>query len=122
MLTGLFKIFFIAIVMDLVTGIIAAGYEGRIKSATMRRGLWTTMGEVVALAFMTSVCTIMPELLQMAEFVISAMLFKEGVSICENLGRAGLWIPPWMKRALEVFSDDIDNNIPTNIKDKIKKK
>lgn len=119
MLTSLFKIFFIAIAADLITGIIAAGYEGRIKSATMRKGLWTTMGEVVALAFMTSVCTIMPELLQIAELIISAMLFKEGISICENLGRAGLWIPPWIKKALEVFSDDIDN-LPDNIKDKIK--
>lgn len=119
MLTNLFKIYFIAIAADFATGVIAAGYEGRIKSATMRRGLWTTMGEVTALALMVSVCTLAPEMMDIAKLIVSAMLFKEGVSICENLGRAGIWMPPWVKKALEVFSEDTDK-IPQNIKDKIK--
>lgn len=119
MLTNLFKLYFIAIAADFATGVIAAGYEGRIKSATMRRGLWTTISEVTALALMATICTLVPELLDIAELIISAMLFKEGVSICENLGRAGMWLPPWIKKALEVFSEDTDK-IPSNIKDKIK--
>ena len=120
MLTRLFQVYFISIGADFVTGVIAAGYEGRIKSATMRRGLWTTISEVAALGLMVSVCSIMPELLNIAEFIITAMLFKEGVSICENLGRAGVWLPSWIRQALQVFSEDTDR-LPSNIKDKINK-
>lgn len=115
---NLFKAFFIAIAADLITGIIAAGYEGRLKSSTMRRGLWTTMGELTALTLMIFISQLVPETVSMVEFVLMAMLFKEGVSICENLGRAGMWIPPWMRKALESFSEDI----PTHMKDKVDKK
>lgn len=120
MLTKLFQVYFIAIGSDFITGVIAAGYEGRIKSATMRRGLWTTISEVAALGLMVSVCNLMPELLNIAELIVTAMLFKEGVSICENLGRAGVWLPSWIKQALQVFSED-SGKLPSNIKDKLDK-
>lgn len=119
MIENLFMVFFIEIAADFITGIIAAGYEGKLKSSKMRRGLWTTMGEVTALALMMSICNLVPESLSVAKLVLSAMIFKEGISICENLGRAGMWIPSWIKKALECFSEDTDS-LPSNIKDKLK--
>lgn len=121
MLTNLFKVYLVAIAADFITGVLAAGYEGRIKSATMRRGLWTTISEVTALALLSVICGLEPDLLSLAELIVSAMLFKEGVSICENLGRAGMWLPAWLKKALEIFSEDT-SRLPSNIKDEIDKK
>lgn len=121
MMTNLFKLYFIAIVADFITGVWAAGYEGRIKSSKMRRGLWTTISEATALGLMITICGVMPELLNIADFIISAMLIKEGISICENLGRAGMWLPPWLKKALEACSEDT-SKLPDDIKNKINKK
>ena len=113
---GLFKVYFISIISDLVTGIWAAGYEGRLKSSTMRKGLWTTVSEITALIIMQLICTVMPEIQTCVDFVVLAMIFKEGVSICENLGRAGMWLPPSLKKTLEAFSEN-----PMSAKDHIKK-
>ena len=36
-------------------------------------------------------------------------IFKEGLSICENLTRLDVWLPESLKRALEVGANKVEN-------------
>lgn len=112
----LFKLYFLAIATDFATGVIAAGFEGRLKSRTMSKGLWTTCGEFILLLVSYTGFSLLPELTYIANFFILSMIIKELISINENLVRSNIKMPKWIKHSLEVYDKNADENGPKNSK------
>lgn len=111
-LNTLFQLYFLVIVGDFITGVIAAGYEGRLKSRTMSKGLWTTCGEVVLLLLSSTAFGLVPNLSSVGDFFVLGMIVKEVISINENLVRANIKTPKWIKNSLEVYDKNNDENGP----------
>lgn len=108
----LIKLYFLLIMADFVTGIIAAGYEGRLKSRTMSKGLWTTFGEIVLLLVLYGGFCLVPSLEDVGNFFVMGMIAKELISINENLARANVKIPQWSKNWLEIYDKENDKIKP----------
>ena len=84
-LENLFTIFFIAIVIDFLTGVLVAAKEGKLKSRTCSNGIFRTMGEFVILTIFLCIDYLIPNISAMLSTFIIAFIFKEGLSIIENL-------------------------------------
>lgn len=119
-LDSLFIIFFVAIIVDFVTGVIAAAREGRLKSRTCSDGMFRSIGECIVLICAMFLAYIIPNdvsveflgvtitfVMLVGVFMIG-FIFKEGLSICENLKRMGVWIPNSIKNSLEAGINKID--------------
>lgn len=108
-LTDLFKIFFIAIIVDFITGVLVAGKEGRLKSRTCSNGMFRSIGECIILMLFIIVTYIVPSVSDICEVFIIGFIFKEGLSIIENLIGLDVWVPDSLKRLLEVGVNKIEN-------------
>lgn len=108
-LENLFMLFFGAIIIDFVTGVMVAAKEGKIKSRTCSNGIFRTMGEFVILTIFLCIDYIIPGLSGMLSTFVIAFVFKEGLSIIENLIKLDVYIPNSIKRTLEVGVDKIEN-------------
>ena len=105
----LFKVFFIAIVVDFVTGVLVAAKKGRLKSRTCSNGMFRSIGECVVLGIFMSVDYLVPSLNSILVTFIAGFIFKEGLSIVENLVNLDVWIPESIKKTLQVETDKINN-------------
>ena len=108
-LENLFMIFFIAIIIDFLTGVLVGAKEGRLKSRTCSNGIFRTMGEFIILTIFLCIDYIIPGLSGMLSTFVIAFVFKEGLSIIENLIRLDVYIPNSIKRALEVGVEKVEN-------------
>lgn len=108
-LENLFILFFIAIVIDFLTGVLASAKEGRLKSRTCSNGIFRTMGEFIILTIFLCIDYIIPNISAMLSTFIIAFIFKEGLSIIENLIKLDVYIPNSIKRALEVGVEKVEN-------------
>ena len=97
----LLKLFFIAIVVDFVTGILASAKEGRLKSRTCSNGMFRSLGECVVLLILMTVSYYIPSIEFLCKTFTLGFVFKEALSITENLARLGVWIPTYLKDMLE---------------------
>ena len=107
-LKTLFTLFFIAIILDFISGIIASAKEGRLKSRTCSDGMFRSIGECLILFIFITVSKYIPSLEEMFKVFMLGFIFKESLSIVENLVRLGVWIPESIKRLLEVGVDKVD--------------
>ena len=105
----LFKVFFIAIVVDFVTGVLVAAKKGRLKSRTCSNGMFRSIGECIVLGIFMSVDYLVPSLNSILVTFIAGFIFKEGLSIVENLVNLDVWIPESIKKTLQVETDKINN-------------
>lgn len=104
----LFYIFFASIIVDFVTGVLVALKEGRLKSRTCRNGMFQSIGECIVLLTFVFIAYLIPSIsIVLSSFTIG-FIFKEGLSICENLTRLDVWIPSSIRKGLEVGKDKID--------------
>ena len=78
-LENLFMLFFWAIIIDFVTGVLASAKEGRLKSRTCSNGIFRTMGEFVILTIFLCIDYIIPNISGMLSTFIIAFIFKEGL-------------------------------------------
>ena len=108
-LENLFMIFFIAIVIDFITGVLVAGKEGKLKSRTCSNGIFRTMGEFIVLTVFLCLDYLIPSISFMLSTFILGFLFKEALSIIENLIRLDVYIPSSIKKMLEVGVEKIEN-------------
>ena len=108
-LETLFLIFFVAIIVDFITAILVAAKLGRLKSRTCSNGMFRSIGECIVLVMLVFIATYVPgcELL-FSTFVIG-FIFKEGLSIIENLVQLDVWIPESIKCMLSIYVDRVDN-------------
>ena len=108
-LENLFIIFFGAIVIDFVTGVLASAKEGKLKSRTCSSGMFRSIGECIVLIMFLIVECLAPSLRTVLSTFIIGFIFKESLSVAENLVRLDVWIPDSIKKMLEVGVEKIEN-------------
>ena len=108
-LENLFTLFFWVIVIDFITGVLASAKEGKLKSRTCSNGIFRTMGEFVILTIFLCIDYLIPGISAMLSTFIIAFIFKEGLSIIENLIKLDVYIPNSIKKALEVGVEKVEN-------------
>ena len=109
-----FKLFFIAVCGDFITGVTASAKEGKLKSRRCSDGIFRSIGEVMILVMFMIVAELMPELHGIILTFIVGFMLKEALSICENLTRLGVWLPQSLTDALEVGKNKIDRGEDIN--------
>lgn len=105
----LFIVFFGAIVIDFVTGVLVAAKQGKLKSRTCSNGMFRSIGECIVLGIFLSIDYLVPSLNLMLSTFVVGFIFKEGLSIVENLVKLDVWIPNSIKRMLEVGVEKVDS-------------
>lgn len=105
----LFKAFFGAIAFDFITGVFKSFKKGKVESGVCADGLLQTTGECIYLLLLAFINKIFPCTSIILTILLLAFIFKEGISILENLYQLGVWIPKWVKKALEVCVEKIDS-------------
>ncbi len=105
----LFIVFFGAIVVDFITGVLVAAKQGKLKSRTCSNGMFRSIGECIVLGIFLGVDYLVPSLNLMLSTFVVGFIFKEGLSIVENLVKLDVWIPNSIKRMLEVGVEKVDS-------------
>lgn len=98
--------------IDFFTGFLNAWIKKSIKSCVMRQGLGKKAGEccVILIGLLLTKGMSAPiYLLGFFSFYIGLM---ELVSISENLDKLGVPLPKWLKKALGVLKDTLNNKSP----------
>ena len=108
-LENLFLLFFGAIIIDFITGVIVGAKEGKLKSRTCSNGIFRTMGEFVILTIFLCIDYLVPGISAILSTFIIGFIFKEGLSIIENLTKLDVYIPISIKKMLEVGVEKIEN-------------
>lgn len=105
----LFIVFFGAIVVDFITGVLVAAKKGKLKSRTCSNGMFRSIGECIVLGIFLSIDYLIPSLNLMLSTFVIGFIFKEGLSIIENLVNLDVWMPNSIKRMLEVGVEKVDS-------------
>ena len=105
----LFIIFFLAIVVDFLSGVLVAAKQGRLKSRTCSNGLFRSVGECIVLGIFLCLDYFIPSINLILSTFVLGFIFKEGLSITENLIQLDVWIPDSIKKMLEVGADKVNN-------------
>ena len=84
----LFKVFFIGIAIDFIAGILAAAKEGGLKSRRCSEGMFRSIGECIVLCIFIVLDYFIPQISAYIGTFIIGFIFKEGLSIVENLVRS----------------------------------
>ena len=108
-LNTLYTLFAFFIFLDNITGIIKAFKNCRIKSRTLRDGLFCSAGELVLLAMAIILVYFIPTTSLLIFMLIFFMALKELISILENLVEIGVRLPKWLIKGLKVYTDKIEN-------------
>ena len=108
-LETLFSIFFVAIIIDFITAILVAAKLGRLKSRTCSNGMFRSIGECIVLVMLVFIATYIPGCELLFSTFVVGFIFKEGLSIIENLVQLDVWIPESVKCMLSVYVDRVDN-------------
>ncbi len=105
----LFLVFFVAIVLDFLTGILVAARNGRLKSRTCSNGMFRSIGECIVLLVFIFISMYIPSMNLLFSTFMVGFIFKEALSIAENLVGLDVWIPDSIKRMLQVGVDKVNN-------------
>jgi len=108
--SSLLSILLTFVILDYITGVLAAGKEGKLSSEV---GLWgipkkVAIFAVVAVAHLVD--TVIGDAHLLRDAAIFFYLANELLSITENLGRLGVPIPKAIQRAVEVLRGKGDVN------------
>ena len=105
----LFLIFFGAIVTDFITGVLVAAKQGKLKSRTCSNGMFRSIGECIVLVIFILMDRLVPGLSLILSTFILGFVFKEGLSVVENLVQLDVWIPDSIKQTLEVGVNKVNS-------------
>ena len=105
----LFMIFFGAIVTDFITGVLVAAKQGKLKSRTCSNGMFRSIGECIVLVIFMLIDRSVPGLSLILSTFILGFVFKEGLSVVENLVQLDVWIPDSIKETLEVGANKVNS-------------
>lgn len=107
----LYKVFTICVTFDVLTGIIKALKLGRLKSRTLRDGLFGSVGELITLLLCIIATSLIPLVGTIVFILMLFMILKELYSIIENLVVIGVKFPTWLIKGLQVYTDQLDNGV-----------
>ena len=105
----LFMIFFGAIVTDFITGVLVAAKQGKLKSRTCSNGMFRSIGECIVLVIFMLIDRLVPELSLILSTFILGFIFKEGLSVVENLVQLDVWNPKTIKQMLEIDVNKVNS-------------
>ncbi|MGG4166133.1 phage holin family protein [Rossellomorea vietnamensis] len=93
----------IAVTLDYFTGMIASGLEGKLSSKYGVKGI----GRKVLIFSLVTVAHLIDTILTNQHFIRNATIIfylcNELISIIENVGRAGVPVPEFLRKAVEVL-------------------
>jgi toxin secretion/phage lysis holin len=101
--SALLDILLFFVVIDYITGIIAAGIHGELKSTVGLIGITKKIFIFIMVAVAYKIDTILGDVHFLRDTVIFFYLANELISIIENGGRLGVPIPPVMRKAVEIL-------------------
>ena len=103
--------------LDVITGTVNAWIKKEIDSAKLRKGLAKKMGEltVILMGELFVYAFGLPNLV--ASGISIYIVVMELISICENLEKMGVPIPKFVKRALAITNENIQNGSKDNNKE-----
>lgn len=107
-LETLYVVFSILVVADVTTGVIKAWKNGRLKSRTLRDGLFGSIGELIILLLSIAAAMLLPITVIVVYALLMFMILKELYSILENLIEIGARVPKWLVKGLKVYIDKFD--------------
>ena len=126
-------IFIVAMVMDYITGSLAARANNEWSSAVARQGLWHKLGEITAL-LVAALCDIaIKVILQSAAapildgveysncitlIVAIWYTFTELGSVIENAGKLGAPIPDWLRKGIAMLQSKLKDQPPDTATEK----
>ncbi|MFC7787050.1 MULTISPECIES: phage holin family protein [unclassified Rossellomorea] len=100
---SLLTILLIAVILDYFTGMIASGIEGELSSKSGLKGI----GRKVLIFALVTVAHLIDTILTNQHFIRNATIIfylcNEMISIIENVGRAGVPVPEFLRKAVEVL-------------------
>lgn len=109
----------LAMILDTMSGFVAASYNNRVSSTEMRKGLWRKLAEVLAIAAaflleysvqafgsLVHVYANIPVNL----FVCAYILVYEMVSILENIGKVDPQLGNWLVRTIGLDASTFEKN------------
>jgi len=108
----------ILIAIDVLTGVINAWIKGEIKSSILRKGLGKKIGEIVVLAIGELFLIAMSLPMAILNGISLYIIVMELISICENLEKLGVPIPKFVKKALALTEEKINEDSKDGDEDK----
>ena len=94
--------------MDIVSGLLAAVKSKAVSSSKMKAGIFNKFGEILVL-----VVTFILKPATGADLTVAVLtyyIFMEGVSVIENLSKAGIQIPNQLGKYLQSGKSEVGQN------------
>lgn len=101
--------YLLLIMIDFVFGIVRSGYQGRLKSKSMQKGIWVSVAEFVLVLGCGCIVGIFPSIEGLVSFLIMSLILKELTSINENWKAMGKTIPKCIDKLLDQENDKFGN-------------
>ena len=108
-LETLYYCFAISIGFDVFTGIVKAWKNGKLRSRTLRDGMFVSFGELIFLALCIGTTILIPTTHWIVFTILIIMTLKELASILENLIDIGVKLPTWLIKGLATYNEKLDN-------------
>lgn len=113
--------------IDMLSGVLKALKNKDYRSRKMRNGLIRWVAELIAITFVLILDMFLGFKYALIGVTVSLFIYKDTVSIVENLGECGVTLPSIISEKLEVLNTEKkkkneNKNESVEIKDDIKKK
>ena len=100
--------------LDIISGLLAAVKSKSISSSKMKVGIFSKLGEILVLVVTFIIKPATGVDLTVA--ITTYYIFMEGVSVLENLTKAGIQIPNQLVKYLQSGKSEVDQNDTTEQK------
>ena len=107
-LINLIRLFAFLLLIDFISGVIKSAKLGELKSKSCSNELFKCMGETLILVIVIYLERGIPGINNYLSMFIIGFIFKESLSICENLFELGVWIPESLKRILNTNIENVN--------------
>ena len=95
--------------IDVLTGLVNAWIKKEVLSSKLRKGLGKKLGEISAILIGEILVIALDLPSGVADGVAFYIIVMELISICENLEKLGVPIPKFVRQALAITNENIQN-------------